>query len=73
MLGKAFNWFFLALMLVTPPLMMGSLVGLAGSALYAGIPALGFTIWCTIAFLGLIPGITALILLILVRVLKIFN
>ena len=48
-LGKAFNWFFLALMLVTPPLMMGSLVGLTGSALYAGIPALGFNIWCTIA------------------------
>ena len=48
-LGKVFNWFLLVLMLVTPPLMMASLVGLTGSALYAGIPALGFNIWCTIA------------------------
>ncbi len=48
-LGKVFYWFFLALMFVTPPLMMASLVGLTGSALYAGIPALGFNFWCTFA------------------------
>jgi Mn2+/Fe2+ NRAMP family transporter len=48
-LGKIFYWFFFALMFVTPPLMMGSLVGLTGSALYAGVPGIPFNAWCVIA------------------------
>ena len=48
-LGKIFYCFFLAMMFVTPPLMMASLVGLTGSALYAGIPGIGYDIWCTAA------------------------
>jgi Mn2+/Fe2+ NRAMP family transporter len=50
-LGKAVYWFFLILMFVTPPLLMASLLSMTGSAFYAAIPALGFELWCLLAFI----------------------
>ncbi|MBU2546786.1 MAG: Nramp family divalent metal transporter [Proteobacteria bacterium] len=50
-LGKGVYWFFLVLMFVTPPLLMASLLGMTGSALYAGIPSVGFEWWCLVVFL----------------------
>jgi len=37
-LGKPVFWFFLVLTFVTPPLLMASLGGMVGSALYAAFP-----------------------------------
>lgn len=48
-LGHSVYWFFLVLMFVTPPLLMASLLSMTGSALYAGMPAIGFEIWCLVA------------------------
>ena len=48
--GRFLLWVFLALLFVTPPLILGSLVGLTGSVLYAAFPSLDFKIWCLIAF-----------------------
>ncbi len=47
---KPILWFFLILSFVTPPLLMASLGGLSGSALYAAFPKLGFNTWCFITF-----------------------
>ncbi|MFO7558427.1 MAG: divalent metal cation transporter [Desulfobacterales bacterium] len=72
-------WYFLFFMFVTPPLVMGSLVGLIGSVLYSAFPLLTFNSWCSITFLAttalvligrykLIENLSKIILLILVLI-----
>ena len=77
--GRVLLWVFLVLMFVTPPLIMGSLVGLTGSVLYAAFPWLSFRIWCLIAFVvtlvivlsgryKVIEGINKILILIIIAV-----
>jgi Mn2+/Fe2+ NRAMP family transporter len=49
-IGKPVFWLFLALTFVTPPLLMASLGGLVGSALYAAFPGISFGVWCVVAY-----------------------
>ncbi len=75
--GKALFWYFFFFMLLTPTLIMGSLVGLIGAVLNTAFPFASFNTWCTITYIittaiiiggryKLVEGISKIIMLVLV-------
>ncbi|MCP4756647.1 MAG: hypothetical protein GY866_37770 [Proteobacteria bacterium] len=57
--GRGLMWIFMIMLFVTPIMVMGSLVGLSGSVLYAAMPFLDFRIWCLLVYIvtvGIVIG-----------------